>query len=90
MKCEFSALQKNNTWTLVPPSPHMNIVGSKWMFHTKYKVDGTTDRHKARLVAKGFHQTPDVDFFYTFSLVVKPSTVSLILTMAVSLSHPKS
>lgn len=27
MKAEFSALQKNNTWTLVPALPHMNIVG---------------------------------------------------------------
>lgn len=57
----------------------MNVVGSKWVFRVKYKADGKVDRDKARLVAKGFHQTPRIDFFETFSLVIKPSTMRLIL-----------
>jgi hypothetical protein len=28
------------------------IVGCKWVFTMKYKVDGTVERYKARLVAK--------------------------------------
>lgn len=88
MKSEFSALQKNDTCTLVSLSSHMNVVGSKWVFRTKCKADGTIDRHKARLVAKWFHQILGVDFFDTLSPVVKPSTVRLILTMAASLHWP--
>ena len=42
------------------------------------------DKHKARLVAKGFQQTPGVDFFETFSPVVKASTIRIIFTLAVS------
>lgn len=29
MQVEYSALQKNDTWSLVPRTPHMNVVGSK-------------------------------------------------------------
>ena len=37
----------------------------------------------ACLVAKDFHQTHGVDFFETFSYVVKPYTVTIILSLAV-------
>lgn len=32
MNIEFKALQKNNTWTVVPYSSNMKIVGHKWLF----------------------------------------------------------
>jgi hypothetical protein len=75
MKKEFDALLKNETWYIVPPSPSMNVVGSKWVFRVKRKSDGSIDRYKARLVAKGFHQQLEIDFEETYSLVVKPITI---------------
>lgn len=57
MEEEFSALQHNNTWDLVPFSKDMNLIGCKWVFRIKYNPDGTVLRHKARLVAKGFFKT---------------------------------
>ena len=62
----------------------MNIVGYKWVFRIKRKVDGTIDRYKARLVTKGFHQQPGVDFCETYSPVVKPTTICTILSIAIS------
>ena len=81
---EFDALLCNGTWTLVAPSPTMNIVGCKWAFRIKRNVDGTIDRYKARLVAKVFHQQLGVDFGKTYSHVVKPTTIRVVLSIAIS------
>jgi hypothetical protein len=35
MNEELAALSANNTWDLVPPQPHMNVVGSKWVYKVK-------------------------------------------------------
>ena len=83
MKKEIEALQRNNTWTLVPTTTVTKIIGNKWVYRVKYKPDGTVSKYKARLVAKGYHQTQGVDFFETFSPVVKPCTVRVVLSLAV-------
>ena len=84
MEAEFNALLKNNTWSLVPPSRARNIVGCKWVFRIKRGADGTIERYKARLVAKGFHQQAGIDFSETFSPVVKPTTIRVVLSLAIS------
>jgi hypothetical protein len=88
MSNEFSALMHNATWTLVPPSPCKNLVGCKWVFKIKRKSDGTIDRYKAQLITKGFHQQPGIDFGETYSPVVKPTTIRLVLSLAVTNNWP--
>jgi hypothetical protein len=85
---EFSALQRQHTWSLVPPLIGKNIVGCKWVFKLKRNSNGSISRYKARLVAKGFHQQYVIDFEETFSPVVKPPTVRLILSLAVTYNWP--
>jgi hypothetical protein len=53
---EYSALIKNKTWCLVPPSVGKNVINCKWIYIVKRCADGSIDRFKARLVAKGFKQ----------------------------------
>ena len=84
MKQEFQALIDNNTWDLVTLPNDRQPVSCKWVFRIKENVDGSVKRYKARLVAKGFHQVAVCDFTETFSLVIKPVTIRLILTLAVT------
>ena len=84
MNAEFQALLKNQTWDLVPFQEDMNIVTNKWVFRVKYKADGSVDRFKARLVAKGFQQVAGIDFFETFSPLVKAFTIRVIFSLAVT------
>jgi hypothetical protein len=82
MSLEFGALISNKTWILCPRPSHQHVIHNKWVYKIKRKLDGAVDRLKARLVAKGFEQTSGVDYTDTFSPVIKPSTIRVILALA--------
>jgi Reverse transcriptase (RNA-dependent DNA polymerase) len=60
------------------------VVGSKWVFKIKYKADGTVECYKARLMAKGYTQEEGLDYTEIFSPIIKPTTIRLILSLAVT------
>uniref|UniRef100_A0A2N9H2D3 Reverse transcriptase Ty1/copia-type domain-containing protein n=1 Tax=Fagus sylvatica TaxID=28930 RepID=A0A2N9H2D3_FAGSY len=84
MNLEFDALLKYCTWNLVPPLPNQNTIYCKWVFRIKRHADGTVERYKARLVAKAIHQQPGVDYYETYSPVIKPTMVHIVLSIAIS------
>ncbi|XP_023751330.1 uncharacterized mitochondrial protein AtMg00820-like [Lactuca sativa] len=84
MQTEYDALMRNNTWSIVSCPTNENVIGCKWIYRIKRRSDGTIERHKARLVAQGFTQEASVDYFETFSPVIKPTTIRLVLSIAIS------
>uniref|UniRef100_A0A803QHJ1 Reverse transcriptase Ty1/copia-type domain-containing protein n=1 Tax=Cannabis sativa TaxID=3483 RepID=A0A803QHJ1_CANSA len=84
MNFEMAALVRNKTWVLVPLPKGRTPIGCKWLFKKKYNSDGSIDKHKARVVAQGFLQQYGFDYSDTFSLVVKPQTIRIILTIVVT------
>jgi hypothetical protein len=85
MTDEYRALLGNDTWDLVPPPRNTNIVSGKWVFRHKLKPDGSLDRYKAHWVLHSFSQEQGVDIDETFSLIVKPAMVRVVLSIALSL-----
>jgi hypothetical protein len=84
MEEEYSALIRNETWDLIPPKSGINLIDSRWVYKVKRKADGSVERLKARLVAKGFKQRSGIDYGETYSSVVKPSTIRVIVSLAVT------
>lgn len=48
---ELQALNDNQTWSVVDLPNGKKVVGSKWIYKTKFNFNGSIERHKARLVA---------------------------------------
>lgn len=77
MEEEMQSLYENKTWEVVSL-----LVGKKWVYKRKEDPSKTDDiRYKARLVAKGFAQNEGVDYNEIFSLVVKHTSIRLLLSL---------
>ena len=73
---EEQSLLKNNTWKLVERKPGMHVLPCKYVF--KIKNGGP----KARVVILGNLQIYGLDYFETFSPVIKMITIRTILALA--------
>jgi hypothetical protein len=51
---ETAALERTDTWDLVPNPPHIRSITCKWVYKVKTHSDGSLESYKARIVARGF------------------------------------
>jgi hypothetical protein len=83
---EIQSLNENETWDLVDMPSGRKPIGTKWVFKRKYKSDGSLDRYKARLVCTGYSQKYGIDYEETFSPVVRPESIRLLIAIATQLN----
>nr|GEY32995.1 zinc finger, CCHC-type [Tanacetum cinerariifolium] len=79
---EMDSIMGNNTWVLTCLLLGCKPLGCKWIFKRKLKVDGTVENFKARLVILGFKQESGIDYFDTYALVARITTIRLLIVMA--------
>nr|GEV83579.1 zinc finger, CCHC-type [Tanacetum cinerariifolium] len=79
---DICLIMENNTWVLSDLPPGCKPLGCKWIFKKQMKVNGTIDKFKARLVIQGFRQNERIDYFDTYALVARITTIRLLLALA--------
>lgn len=51
MQTEYDAIVNNDIWYLVDLPHGKKVIGNKWVYKLKWKLNGSIDRYKAMLVA---------------------------------------
>ena len=59
-------------------------MGCKWVFKKKLRPDGTIEKYKARLVSKDYTQREGEDYFDTYSLVARLTTIRVLHSLVAS------
>ncbi|KRX55804.1 Retrovirus-related Pol polyprotein from transposon TNT 1-94 [Trichinella sp. T9] len=79
---ELASHHENQSWETAVLPPNKKAIKSKWVFKTKYKVDGTIEKRKARLVARGYPQRQGIDYEDTFAPTLGYSSLRYLLSLA--------
>jgi len=82
IKIKVDSIVQNQTWKLVNLPPRAKQIGCKWIFKRKFNSDGSIDKYKVRLVAKDFNRKQNVDYFDTFALVTRISSICVLIALA--------
>ena len=78
---EYNHHVTNETWIIKTPDPGARVLGGRWVFDIKRGPEGEITRYKAKWVAQGFRQVKGIDFFESYSGVVKSMLWKGILSL---------
>ncbi|MBW0582849.1 hypothetical protein O181_122564 [Austropuccinia psidii MF-1] len=73
-----------HVWEVVPITTDTKLIGTNWVFKTKFNDRNEVLEHKARLCAQGFSQTPGIDFSKTFAPTGRLNSLRTLISFAAS------
>jgi hypothetical protein len=76
-------LEANHIWDTVDILKDANCIDTKWVFKIKTLPNGQIDKYKARLCARGFTQRHSIDYFNTFTPVIRTESLRILLAHTV-------
>ncbi|KAL0324752.1 UNVERIFIED_CONTAM: Retrovirus-related Pol polyprotein from transposon RE1 [Sesamum calycinum] len=82
MKEELRMIENNYTWGLVDKPKYREFISLNWIYKIKLNQEGKVQKYKARVVARELSQKLGIDFFETFSPVVRTKTIRTIIALA--------
>ena len=82
MQKEVNAIQRQGAYEIVPRPKGTRVVSGRWVYKLKRNANNEPVSFKGRWVARGFTQEYGVDYFDTFSPVIRYKSVKLLLRLA--------
>ena len=79
---EMDAIQKNQTCELVDKPKNKEAIEVKWIYKTKFTIDGSILRNKERLVAKSYVQQLGIDFHETFAPISHLDIMRVLIALS--------
>jgi hypothetical protein len=87
IKDKLDNIKKHKVWLDQTIKPE-KVLHSTWVFKNKPPTLSAPEKQKARLCIQGFLQTYSEDFFETFALTEKFSSLLTLLALAINLKLP--
>ena len=78
MEKEIESLDENQIWILVDLPKNSKATSCRWVFRKK-----DNEQYKASLAAKGYAQKEGIDYNEIFSLIVKHTSIRMLLAIVV-------
>lgn len=79
---EIKSLEKKKCWILLHAPTNSKSITCRFVFKIKKDANGNILMFKARLVAQGFKQIQGINYYETYSLVAKMSTLRTAIAVA--------
>lgn len=78
---EMDSHRSNSTWILTYLPKDRKAITAKWVFKLK-GIATENERFKARLLARGYAQVAGIDYYETFSPVIRQTSLRILFAMA--------
>ncbi len=86
----MDSISHNQTWTLIKLHQGKRPITIRWVYKVKNDSMGRPSKYKARLIARGNEKKESLHFQETFALVIKWSTIRIMIALVTHYSWKMS